>query len=136
MLIFLCPVICGFAPTWDANGHTFTCVMEQNKHVPGASTSEEHACYVWENFVAPSSAKQIYVIAHSYGGQCTMALLSSPFTYEDVLRRVVAIAFTDSAHSLGRQELPSASGDFLKTRCRNWVASSLPRDTRVQEVDS
>lgn len=39
-----------------------------NSHLQGSSSPEEHAQYVWKNFVKKSKAKRIDIVAHSYGG--------------------------------------------------------------------
>ena len=92
-----------------------------SKTVPirGSSSPEEHTLSVWDEFISQSNAKDIVIVAHSYGGVCTMNLLEyrsminlwqNSFlcaffffliltTDEAVLARVRAIAFTDSVHS-------------------------------------
>ena len=48
-----------------------------SKAVPirGSSSPEEHTLSVWDEFISQSNAKDIVIVAHSYGGVCTMNLL-------------------------------------------------------------
>ncbi len=39
------------------------------------SNPEEHALYVWENFVTLARARLIAIVAHSYGGIVTTELV-------------------------------------------------------------
>ena len=40
------------------------------------STPDNHALYVWDNFVANAKAAHIAIVAHSYGGVVTTNLVS------------------------------------------------------------
>lgn len=42
-----------------------------------SGTSEQHAYYVWQNFIKKSKAKNIDIVAHSYGGVVTVSLVST-----------------------------------------------------------
>ena len=42
----------------------------------GSSMPEEHALYVWDNFLESSRVKHIGIVAHSYGGFIAMYLVS------------------------------------------------------------
>ena len=44
-----------------------------------SGTPEEHASYVWKNYVKKSKAKHVDIVAHSYGGVVTVSLVSLPF---------------------------------------------------------
>ena len=41
----------------------------------GSSTPEDHADYVWDNFVTKAKAARIAIVAHSYGGVVTSHLV-------------------------------------------------------------
>ena len=57
-------------------------------------TMENHACYVWKNFVENSGFDKILVIAHSAGGKCLKQIQKSfPKTFYN---QVTKIALTDS----------------------------------------
>jgi hypothetical protein len=110
-------------------------VRINSKLVPirGSSSPEEHTLSVWDEFISQSNAKDIVIVAHSYGGVCTMNLLE--YRNEAILARVRAIAFTDSVHSsyplpyTNVKKDPTAS--YLKERCVNWITSNTPLDTEI-----
>lgn len=64
--------------------------------IPNSSSPEEHALYVWNKYIQPSSASVIAIVAHSYGGVVTLALADQ--LESELEQRVKAIAFTDSVH--------------------------------------
>lgn len=39
-------------------------------------SSEEHVLYVWDHFVSKAAAKNIFIMAHSYGGLSFVELVS------------------------------------------------------------
>lgn len=43
------------------------------------SSSEEHVVYVWDHFVSKAEAKNVFIVAHSYGGLSFVELVSSCF---------------------------------------------------------
>lgn len=40
------------------------------------TSSEEHVLYVWDHFVSKAAAKNVFIIAHSYGGLSFVELVS------------------------------------------------------------
>lgn len=48
--------------------------------IPHSSAPEDQLIYIWEKFVATSSAKDIVIVAHSYGGVATLHLVSNART--------------------------------------------------------
>ena len=44
-------------------------------HLQGSSSPEEHGVYVWEHFVKKAKAKEVYIVAHSYGGAVTISMV-------------------------------------------------------------
>lgn len=97
--------------------------------IRGNESPEEHVKYVWKNIISKSKAVNIAIIAHSYGGVCVVDLVKS--YGEEMAKRVFAIAFTDSVHSLGHQDVSQSGTDWLKKVARNWVSSKEPLDTNV-----
>ncbi|XP_018025019.1 cotranscriptional regulator FAM172A isoform X2 [Hyalella azteca] len=97
-----------------------------SRPIMGSESPVAHARSVWRDYVMPSAALHVAVVAHSYGGVVTTSLFQE-FTqyFED---KVFAVAFTDSVHS---SPLPKTFGHFLKIS-RNWVTSSEPLDTRLR----
>lgn len=39
-------------------------------------SSEEHVLYVWDHFVSKAAAKNVFIMAHSYGGLSFVELVS------------------------------------------------------------
>jgi len=104
--------------------------IEEPKTVkfPGSKSPVEHDVYVWDKIVSKSVAKSVCIVAHSAGGHGAVMLLKN--REEEVKRRVCAIAFTDSVHSVGPRDGKSVV-KFIKERCRNWVTSDEELDTEV-----
>lgn len=48
----------------------FFCVLQEN------GSSEEHVLYVWDHFVSKAAAKNVFIMAHSYGGLSFVELVS------------------------------------------------------------
>ncbi|MCJ8746812.1 hypothetical protein PDJAM_G00146060 [Pangasius djambal] len=96
------------------------------------SSPEEHTLYVWDHFISRSRAKNIFVVAHSYGGLSFVELMIQ--REDDVMSRVRAVAMTDSVHNLWHQEASRSIREWLKERCCNWVSSSEPLDTPVDSL--
>jgi len=101
--------------------------------IRGSESPQRHTLYVWDHFIMQSQAKDVVIVAHSFGGVCAMHLLKH--RYEDVVSRVRAIALTDSVHFFSTAELDTNRKifDFLQESCINWVASSEPLDTPIQD---
>lgn len=96
--------------------------------IRGSETPEDHANYVWKNLIlSKAAAKYIAMVAHSYGGIVAVNMCKSfPESFQE---RVIAIAFTDSPHSLVAQDVPQPLIEWLRKVSRNWVSSSRPLDT-------
>lgn len=103
--------------------------------IRGSEDPESHAIYVWENLVEKNvKAKNIAIVAHSYGGCLTKELVARK--YDQVFSRVFAVAFTDSVHSLSAAHDPPKVIEFFRKRARNWVRSSLPLDEPIKDSGS
>lgn len=101
--------------------------------IPGSESNWKHTIYVWDHFVAKAEAKVIGCVAHSAGGGCAQALVQE--RGEDVMKRMYGIAFTDSVHGVGRRD-PDHVKHYIQKRCRNWVRSDKPLDTREGKPDN
>lgn len=42
---------------------------------------EEHVLYVWDHFVSKAAARNVFVVAHSYGGLSLVELVSGCFSF-------------------------------------------------------
>lgn len=43
------------------------------------SSPEEHLLYVWDHFVSNAAARNVFIVAHSYGGLSLVELVSGCF---------------------------------------------------------
>lgn len=102
----------------------------QDKKIPHSGSSEEHAKYVWEEYIQNTKASSILIVAHSYGGILTVML--SENQKKQFEKRVKAVAFTDSVHSFSGVQVSK----HLKKVTKNWVSSSAPLDSPVKTLDS
>lgn len=102
-------------------------INNQKIYIRGSENPENHASYVWKNIIQKVPAKNIAIIAHSYGGVVTINMLN--LLGESFQNRVFAIALTDSVHSLRQQNVNVQSIQWLQKVARNWVSSAQPLDT-------
>jgi hypothetical protein len=114
---------------WAASQGLGVLILNPN-HRKCAGHSERHCVAAWDAFVTPSSAQHIVMVAHSYGGVCTGALLAT--RREAVTSRLRAVALTDSVHGRSVERMPAAQRDFFVRRCINWVTSDKPLDALVR----
>ncbi|XP_053336534.1 cotranscriptional regulator FAM172A homolog [Clarias gariepinus] len=96
------------------------------------SSPEEHTLYVWDHFISRSRAKNIFVVAHSYGGLSFVELMIQ--REDEVMSRVSAVAMTDSVHNVWHQEPSRSIREWLQERCCNWVSNPEPLDTPVDSL--
>ncbi|KAK1176558.1 cotranscriptional regulator FAM172A isoform X1 [Acipenser oxyrinchus oxyrinchus] len=96
------------------------------------SSPEEHAVYVWDNFISKSSAKNIFFVAHSYGGLSFVELMIQ--REAEVKSKVCAVALTDSVHNVWHQEAGKSILEWMQEHCCNWVSSAEPLDTAVETM--
>ncbi|GBP79900.1 UPF0528 protein CG10038 [Eumeta japonica] len=97
--------------------------------IPKSGSPEEHASYVWDNYISKTKASAIAIVAHSYGGIVVMDLANK--YKDDFQERVKAIAFTDSVHGYSKLKVTK----YLKKVAKNWVASNNPLDSPVSTPD-
>uniref|UniRef100_A0AAQ6ABR7 Arb2 domain-containing protein n=2 Tax=Amphiprion TaxID=80969 RepID=A0AAQ6ABR7_AMPOC len=100
--------------------------MEEN------GSSEEHVQYVWDHFVSKAAAKNVFIVAHSYGGLSFVELMNQ--REMQVKNRVCAVALTDSAHNIWLQETSKSTQDWMQQHCCNWVSSPEPLDTPLDPM--
>lgn len=91
------------------------------RRIAGHGSPEEHCVSVWDSLLADGQ-QRLAIVAHSYGGVATMSLLRSR---PAVLKRLNALCFTDSAHSI-HYAVPEALSGFMRVNAVNFVASHKP----------
>ncbi|KAK0181489.1 hypothetical protein PV327_003769 [Microctonus hyperodae] len=95
-----------------------------SKEIAGSEDPHRHMQTVWRDYIQSSHAEDIAIVAHSYGGVCTVKFAIE--NSKEFKNRVFAVGFTDSVH-----DMPAIGCDHLIQVARNWVASELPLDTTV-----
>ncbi|XP_064793925.1 cotranscriptional regulator ARB2A homolog isoform X2 [Oncorhynchus masou masou] len=93
---------------------------------------EEHVLHVWDHFVSKAAARNVFVVAHSYGGLSLVELMIQ--REAQVKNRVCAVAMTDSIHNVWHQDANKSIQEWLQQHCRNWVSSPEPLDTPVEPM--
>ncbi|XP_051539143.1 cotranscriptional regulator FAM172A homolog isoform X2 [Myxocyprinus asiaticus] len=86
----------------------------ETEHIPirDNSTPEEHTLYVWDHFISKSLAKNVFILAHSYGGLAFVNLMIQ--REPEVKNCVRAVAMTDSVHNVWHQEANKSIQDWLR----------------------
>jgi len=117
---------------FNTNQNSFIDEDNVKRKLAGSSTPEEHALTVWNNFVKPSKAEKIVLVAHSYGGVVTMALANG--ASQDFIDRVKGIYFTDSVHyGLTRDK---SVNEHLIQIGENYITSSKPLGEMLKKSSS
>ncbi|KAG8042006.1 hypothetical protein G9C98_007314 [Cotesia typhae] len=93
-------------------------INEENKSIEGSEDPHDHMETVWSQYIQPSAATDIAIVAHSYGGAHRHP--------DEFKKRVFAVGFTDSVHIL-----PRKGCDHVVKVSKNWVSSEQPLDTPV-----
>jgi len=94
--------------------------------IRGSSCPEEHFLSVWEEFVKPSKAQDVAIVAHSYGGVVTTRTAAE---FTDIMKKTFAVAFTDSVHYRVKSTNQKMFNKWMKNNVRNWVSSKKALDT-------
>src|SRR5690606_11434988 len=98
--------------------------IKSSTPIPGHSTAEEHCISVYDALVKNTTCP-ISIVAHSYGGVCTLALLTAR---PEIMSRLCGIAFTDAVHEVSKRT-PREVREFLNRHAVNWVVSDARLDT-------
>jgi len=93
--------------------------------IKGSETPFNHVLYCYDHFIKNSPAKEIVIVAHSFGGEVTRHLLDK--RENELKTKIKAVAFTDSVHGTRHKETFSSS--FFTKNAINWVTSREPLDT-------
>lgn len=96
------------------------------------ASPEEHVLHAWDHFVSKAAAKNVFIMAHSYGGLAFVELMIQ--REAQVKNRVCAVAMTDSVHNVWHQETSKSVQEWLQQHCRNWVSSPEPLDTPMEPM--
>ena len=103
------------------------CDIDDNKKkIPEFQTMESHCNYVYEHIIKKNNnIKNLYIIAHSMGGYCTIQILVK--NEEDLLSgKIKKIVFTDSVHGDSYKELSEKGQQKLKDITKDYISSTDP----------
>jgi hypothetical protein len=94
---------------------------------------EAHSVYVYNNIVKTNKQiKDIYIVAHSRGGDCAVEILLK--NKKDLLNgRIKKIAFTDSVHGEEYLDLGKEGIAQFRKISRNYVTSKKPLGDFVKD---
>ncbi|XP_063956056.1 cotranscriptional regulator ARB2A homolog [Lytechinus pictus] len=92
-----------------------------------SSSPYEHGVYVWDKFIASRPVRHVAIVAHSMGGSVTEHIASK--REQSFLKKVFAVAFTDSVHSMATLGISHNIKKFFAKHTVNWVSSVQPLDT-------
>ncbi|XP_067944113.1 uncharacterized protein [Watersipora subatra] len=97
---------------------------DKRPDIEGCRSFEEHASYVWKNYVMSSEAAYVAIKSHSYGGSIVNGLCRK---YKDDFRqRVFANAYTGDV----ALDMPD---DHSQEISKSWIVSGLPRGSIVRK---
>ena len=101
-------------------------LLNERKRIDEFDTMENHSVYVYENIVKKNSIiKEIYIVAHSMGGECAVQILIN--NKDDLLSgKIKKIAFTDSVHGDNYKRLGNKGTDKFREISRNYIGSDKP----------
>ena len=108
------------------NPNERTDFSDDTKNIEEFSDHEKHSVYVYNNIVKKNkNIKDIYILAHSVGGDCTLEILFN--NKEDLLNgKIKKIAFTDSVHGNEYESLGKKGIKIFRNISRNFVCSDKP----------
>ena len=107
--------------------------FKTEKEIKEFKTMEKHSVYVYNNIIKKNkNIKDIYIVAHSMGGECTVAILLN--NKEDLMnKRIKKIAFTDSVHGTDYEKLGIEGIERFRKISRNYICSDKPAGTFVRD---
>uniref|UniRef100_A0AAV1VP25 non-specific serine/threonine protein kinase n=1 Tax=Peronospora matthiolae TaxID=2874970 RepID=A0AAV1VP25_9STRA len=82
------------------------------------SSPDEHMLYVWDNIISRAQARNVYVLAYSFGAKSVVTLIRK--REEQVVQRVNAIVFAEGAYRMDPSTSSSSVAQFLKQRAINF----------------
>ena len=110
--------------------------INRNNRIEEFSTMEKHCLYVYNNIVKKNNIiKEIYIVAHSMGGECTVQILLD--NKEDLLSgKIKKIAFTDSVHGPNYKKLGIEGINKFREISRDYIGSDEPAGTFIKDYNN
>ena len=105
---------------------------DAGKQVPIVGQSNEAHCkYVWEHFVLPCKASEVYVVAHSRGGKCIGEIIEK--FKRDFCSRVRGLALTDAINYGVEKIFTHKEKQWGEAHAKHWVVSKQPLGTKLEK---
>lgn len=86
------------------------------------ASPDEHTLYVWDNIISRAQAKNVYILAYSFGAKLVTTLLQN--REEQVVGRLHGIVFAEGAYRIDPLSTSPLVGNFLKKKAINFKADS------------
>ena len=114
--------------------HSMESILIMLYDFQGSESAEQHAVYVWENYVQKAAAKRIAVIAHSYGGIATVEAVStgSHVTYalgahhSNLAKIIFTLSLIYPCQRWGLLSKIHVSWQGFSNMASDWLAAVLP----------
>ena len=118
------------------NPNQKTDFMDDTKPIKLFPDHEKHSLYVYDKIVKSNkNIKEIYIVAHSVGGDCTLEILFA--NMNDLLKRKIKkIAFTDTVHGEEYKKLGNKGIKIFRKISRNYVTSDKPLGEFVRDFNN
>lgn len=86
------------------------------------SSPDEHTLYVWDNIISRAQAKNVYILAYSFGAKLVTTLIQN--REAQVVQRLHGIVFAEGAYRIDANSTSPLVGNFLKQRAINFKADA------------
>lgn len=86
------------------------------------ASPDEHTLYVWDNIISRAHAKNVYILAYSFGAKLVTTLIQN--REEQVVRRLHGIVFAEGAYRIDPVSTSPLVGNFLKKKAINFKADA------------
>lgn len=109
---------------------------DEKRIIEEFSTHEKHSLYIYNNIIKKNkNIKEIYILAHSVGGDCTLEILFN--NKKDLTNgKIKKIAFTDTVHGEEYEQLGEKGVKIFKKISRNFICSDKPAGTFINDSNN
>ena len=101
-------------------------IKNEKMKIKEFDSMQKHSLYVYNNIVKTNpNIKEIYIVAHSMGGECTVEILLN--NKDDLMNgKIKKIAFTDSVHGENYKKLGKEGVAKFRKISRNYISCDKP----------
>lgn len=111
-------------------------VTVDNELIPIRSnaTPDEHVLYVWDHIISRSQARNVCMLAYSFGAKLVTSLIQN--REAQVVQRVKSIVFCEAAYRIDPATMSPLVGQFVKQRAINFKAdANVPVGAHISEAE-